>query len=183
MTEDKVTLAKKRAELIQKLATPLLPEDRARLQGELSVVNAQIKALNTTEAARLKAAADRKRAAGLAEAQANTAKARANAGDAVAGSGDAVAGSGDAVAGSYNDDDDDDDPAQTKAIDAWIVTVLRRGGVKVHRASDGNLDILDAPAKWVAIVDALSVGIHAAARGEELPEVTAAPKEPKGRKR
>ena len=78
-----------------------------------------------------------------------------------------------------SEDKEDDDPGQTAAIDAWIIAVFRRGGVKVHRASDGNLDILDAPAKWVAITDALCAGIHAAARGEELPEITAAPKERK----
>lgn len=61
------------------------------------------------------------------------------------------------------------------AIAAWVVAVLRRGDVKVHRASDGNL-VLDAPAKWVGIVDAICAGLQAAARGEELPEVTAAPK-------
>jgi hypothetical protein len=49
--------------------------------------------------------------------------------------------------------------------------------VKARRASDGNLDLLDAPAKWVTIVDALCSGIYAAIRGQELPEVTAAPKE------
>lgn len=66
---------------------------------------------------------------------------------------------------------EDADPAQARAIDAWIVAVLRRGGVKVIRASDGALNLLDVPQKWVAIIDALSAGVHAAARGQELPEI------------
>lgn len=66
----------------------------------------------------------------------------------------------------------DDDPAQTRAIDAWIAAVLRRGGVRVVSFPDGSLNLVDVPQKWVAIVDALSAGIHAAARDEELPEVT-----------
>jgi hypothetical protein len=75
------------------------------------------------------------------------------------------------------------DLGQTAAIDAWIDAVLRRSGVKVRRTSDGNLDLLDTPAKWVAIVDALCSGIYAAARGQELPEVTTAPKEKRKRRR
>lgn len=157
MKTDKVTLVRRRAELVESLAAPLPPEERVRIQGELSIVNAQIKALNTTAAARLKAEADRRKAAGLAEAQANAARAR----------GQSFTSTSPLI---------DDDPGQTAAIDDWIVAVLQRGGVKVHRASDGNLDVLDAPAKWVGIVDALCAGIHAAARGQELPEVTAAPK-------
>ena len=161
---DKVTLISKRAELVESLAKPQLPEERVRIQGELSIVNAQIKALNTTEAAQLKAAADRRKAAGLAEAQANAVRARAK-------------------IGMPNVEDADPDPAQTKAIDNWIVAVLKRGGLQVRRASDGNLDLMDVPAKWVAIISALCDGIYAAARGEELPEVTVAPKETKAKKR
>ena len=157
-TEDKVTLARKRAELIHQIAGQLSPVTRVQLQGELSIVNAKIKAINTTEAAQAKARADQRRVAGLAEAHANAARARANAGLPV------------------DDTEEDTDPALTAAIDDWIVAVLQRGGVKVHRASDGNLDILDAPAKWVAIIDGLCAGIYAAARGQELPEVTSAPK-------
>lgn len=164
MTEDKVTLARKRAELVEKLTKPLSIEDRNSIQAELTALNAQIKALNTTEAAKLKAAADRRKAAGLAEAQANAARARVH----LNGSGAPLYVSADEL--------DDDDPGQTAAIDAWIVAVLQRGGVKVHRAKDGNLDLVDAPAKWVAIIQALCGGVHAAARGEELPEVTSAPK-------
>lgn len=147
-----------RAELITQLAGKLSVEDRVRVQGELSVVNAQIKALNTMRAARLKAAADRRRATGVAEAQTNAARARARLHEPGAASELAP-----------------DDPTKTAAIDAWIIAVLRRGGLKVSRARDGNLDILDAPAKWVGITEALCDGIYAAARGEELPEVTAAP--------
>lgn len=166
---DKVTLVRRRAELVESLAAPLPPEERVRVQGELSVVNAQIKALNTTEAARLKAEADRRKAAGLAEAKANAA--RAGVKRTWPSSAPGEPGFGDPINKRSIRDDE-----ETAAIDAWIVAVLQRGGVEVHRASDGNLDVLDAPAKWVGIVDALCAGLHAAARGEELPEVTAAPK-------
>lgn len=40
--EDKVELTRRRAELVESLATPLSAEDRVRIQGELSVVNAKI---------------------------------------------------------------------------------------------------------------------------------------------
>jgi hypothetical protein len=149
--EDKVSLVRRRAELVDRLAEPLPADLRIQIQGELSVVNAKIKAINTTQAAQLKATADRRKVAGLAEARMNAERARAKAGG----------------------DDADDDPGQTTAIDTWIVAVLRRGGVKV-RVRDGAVLLDDAPAKWVAIVDALREGIHAAARGEELPEIAAA---------
>jgi hypothetical protein len=162
MNEDKVTLQRKRAELVEKLTKPLSPEKRVIIQGDLSIINAKIKALNTTSAAQLKAEADRRRIKGLTEAQANAARARAKLGD------DQEVENKPEI--------EDDDPAQTAAIDAWIIAVLQRGGVKVHRANDGNLDILDAPAKWIGIIDALCAGIFAAARGQELPEITEAPK-------
>lgn len=163
MNEDKVLLARKRAELIEGLnSAPLSTEDRVCLQGELSITNAKIKALNTTEAARLKATADRRKVAGLVEAQANTARARANAG---------------LHDETPSDGDDDDDPAQTAAIDAWITTVLADSGVKVRRTRDG-LDFGDIPAKWLVVLQRLRTGIHAAARGEELPEADAETVEP-----
>lgn len=154
-TDSKATLARKRVELVEALATPQSPELRALTQGQLSAINAQLKAINKAEAAQLKAAADRRKSAGLAEAKSNATRASRKLGGL-----DVVA---------------DEDPAQTAAIDAWIVAVLRRGGVKVSLASDGNLDIVDAPTKWVAIIDALCTGIFAMARDQELPEVTAAP--------
>ena len=154
MTEDKVALTRRRVELVESLASPLLPpEERVRIQGEISVINARLKALNNTSAAQLKAAADRRKAAGMAEAQANTARARANAGLR------------------------DDDPAQTAAIDAWITTVLADSGVKVRRSRDG-LDFGDVPAKWLVVLQRLRAGIHAAARGQELPEAEPEPEPP-----
>jgi len=157
MIEDKVSLARKRVELIESLNAVLSTEDRVRLQGELSITNAKIKALNTTEAARLKAAADRRKVAGLAEAQANTARARAN-----------------ADLHDNTPSDGDDDPAQTTAIDAWITTVLADSGIKVKRTRAG-LDFGDVPAKWLMILQRLRAGIHAAARGQELPEAEPEP--------
>lgn len=180
--EDKVTLSRQRAELVESLATPVPPEERVRIQGEIAIVNAKIKALNTTEAARNKAAADRRKVAGLAEAKANAARAIAK------------------VNGTLPDDgtEPEDDPGQTKAIDGWIATVLRRGGMKVSRAASGKL-VIDGPAEWVVIVEVLCAGIYAAARGQELPDIPlivaerevaaagkaarVAPAAPKGRKR
>jgi hypothetical protein len=167
--EDKVSLTRRRAELVESLAGPLPALERVRIQGELSVVNAKIKALNTTEAAQLKATADHRRVTGLVEAQANAARARARLDR--------------QLNGDDTDDaaDADDDPAQTATINNWIVAVLQRGGAKVRRARDGSFNLIDAPAKWVVIAEALSAGIHAAARGEKLPEIAVA--ELKARKR
>ena len=156
--ETKMELLRKRAELVEILATTLLPEERVRVQGELSVLNARIKALNTTAAAQLKAAADRRKAVGLAEAQANSARARGKIGAGPVPDGAAT----------------DDALAQAAAIDAWITTVLEDSGVKVRR-SRGKLDFVDVPAKWLVVLQRLRAGIHAAARGEELPEVEAEP--------
>lgn len=163
--ENKVELARERAELVETLATSLALEERVRIQGELSVINARIKALNTTAAARLKAAADRRKIGGLAEAQANAARARAK------------------IGGDESDDapdEADDDPAQAVAIDAWITIVLQDSGVKVRRTRDG-LDFVDVPAKWLVVLQRLRAGIHAAARGAELPEADVEP--PKAKKR
>ena len=177
MTNDKTALTYKRAELIKRLTDPLVTVDgRLLIQESLRVVNAQLKALNTTEAAQLKAAADRRKAAGMAEAQANAARARARLADAAIG---------DPEHGPDIPDEhpDPDDPGQAAAIDAWIVAVLRRGGVKVQRARDGALNLFDAPAKWVNIVEGLCAGLHAAARGEELPPIAPEEKAPKAKKR
>ena len=75
-----------------------------------------------------------------------------------------------------DDDYEDDDPGLTAAIGAWINTVLRRGGVEARCDRDGNLNLGDTPVKLGAVVEALCAGIYAAARGQELPEITAAPK-------
>ena len=164
MIEDKVSLAAKRAELVQISLGPLPPEERVRIQGELSVINAKIKALNTTSAAQLKAAADRRKAAGLAEAQANAARARASL-------------HGNAVV--IDDEPEDDDPGQTEAIDGWIDAVLMRNDVEFVRSSDGTLT-LDCPPKWAAVMATLISGLNAAARGQELPDLPRPPpKEPK----
>jgi len=153
MTEDKMTLTRKRVELVERLATLLPPEERIRLQGELSVVNAKIKALNTTAAAQLKAAADRRKIAGLTEAQANAARARAKLGETEAEAAD-------------------DDIEQIEATDAWIIDALQRGGIKVHRSSSDGALILKMPAvfaKAVETIYTLCNGIRAVARGQDLP--------------
>lgn len=165
MHEDKVSLARSRAELIEGLkAVSLSTEERVRLQGELSITNAKIKALNTTEAAQLKAAADRRKIAGLTEAQINAARARTK------------------INGSTlpeDDESEDDDPGQTAAIDGWIDAVLLRNDVDFARSPIGKLTLLVDP-KWAAVFGMLIDGIYAAARGQELPDLPSAP--PKAQK-
>jgi hypothetical protein len=167
--EDKVSLTRERAELIQRLSTPISPDERVNVQAALSLVNARLKALNTTEAFQLKAAADRRKVAGLAEAQANAMRARANAGLPI----------------EPEDNDEDDDPGQTKAIDDWFATVLGDSGIPIRRAG-GKISYGDVPAKWLVILQRLRAGLHAAARGQELPdaevELEVKPK-PKAKKR
>lgn len=174
MTEDKVTLAHKRAELINALATKTLPiVDRVRIQGELSVINAKIKALNTTTAAQLKAEADRRKAVGLAEAKANAARALAKV-------------NGSVHSEDENSSNEDDNLGQTAAIDGWIDAVLLRHDVDFKRSPDGSL-MLAVPQKWHTILDVLIAGIYAAARGQELPDLSStdpkAPKAPKTAKK
>ena len=175
MTEhdDKVTLTRKRAELIDSLKPTLSPEERVRIQGELSLVNARIKAINTISAAQDKAAADRKRIAGLAEANANAARARAHAGlvhhyrDNLACPACGTDSTVGCIVGSH---DDDDDPGQTSAIDSWIDAVLLRHDVDFTRSPEGDLS-LDVAPKWAAVIGTLVDGVYAAARGQELPDL------------
>ena len=184
-TENKVTLSRTRAELVGKLNAPGLPPDKRMLiQGELSLVNAKIKALNTTEAARLKAKADRKRVAGIAEAQANTARARTNGGfqhhyrddlACPACGTDSSVGCFANVAKAITNDrftgagTEDDDPGQTAAIDAWIDAVLLRNDVTFARTRAGKLSIHEA--KFSPVIEMLIRGVYAAARGQELPDL------------
>ena len=170
MIEDKVSLAAKRAELVEKsLAAQLSPEERVRIQGELSVVNAKIKALNTTSAAQLKAAADRRKAAGLAEAQANAARARAH-----------LKGSAPLYV-SADELDDDNDPGQTAAIDGWIDAVLLRHDVDFSRDARGRVTLTSDPSRphvpqnLAATIELLIAGVFAAARGQELPDLPPMP--------
>ncbi|HSX22416.1 MAG TPA: hypothetical protein VLE97_06525 [Gaiellaceae bacterium] len=180
MTEDKVQLTRQRAELIEKLSTQIPTDTRVRIQGELALINAKIKAINTTTAAKLKADADRRRVAGLAEAQANAARARANAGlsvgldfehhfrDDLACPACGTDSSVGCVAGAGSEDDD---PGQTSAIDSWIDAVLLRHDVEFTRSRGGKLTLPAAPAVLLVLID----GIYAAARGQELPDLPATP--------
>jgi len=171
--EDKVSLAHKRAELIEALAATTLPTKLIRIQGELRVINAKIKAINTTAAAQLKAAADRRKVVGLTEFQANTTRALGK------------------VSGRMPQDNAvpdlevDDDPGQTGAIDGWIDAVLIRNDVEFTRSRAGKITI-DVTSKWTGVISTLIDGIYAAARGQELPDLPAiAPKaqRPKPKKR
>jgi len=193
--EDKVTLARTRAELVEQLAGALPAMDRVRIQGELSIINAKIKAINTTAAAQLKAAADRRKVAGLAEAQANAQRAVARAQDkrgSWPSSPPGAPGFGDPInkrsiseravtPGDDGLDDDDDDPGQTRAIDGWIDAVLLRHDVEFARDARGGLMLTSDPSRphvpqnLAAAIEVLVTGIYAAARGQELPDL---PKDP-----
>ena len=160
--EDKVSLTRKRVELVERLAAASPPEELIRIQGELRVINAKIKAINTTAAAQLKAAADRRKVAGMAEAQANAARASAK-----------VNGT---VAPEEDPGNEDDDPGQTEAIDGWIDAVLLRHDVEFTRSRTGKLTLVAAP----KVIEALIDGVYAAARGQELPDLPpATPKKPR----
>ncbi len=167
--EDKVSLSRRRAELVTSLTGTLSVEDRVRIQGELSLINAKIKAQNTTQAAQLKAAADQRKVAGLAEAQANAARARARANGAPPNR----------LEEGDEPEEDAADPGQTSAIDAWIDAVLLRHDVDFTRSRAGKIT-LDIPPKWAAVLEVLITSIYATARGQELPELPR--EEPRSRK-
>lgn len=185
MIEDKVTLTSHRAELVERLATQLSPEDRVNVQGQLSLVNAKIKTLNTTQAAQLKADADRRKIAGLAEAQANANRAVARAQGKPSSwpsSAPGEPGFGDPInkkslAEVTPGDDGDDDPGQTEAIDGWIDAVLLRNDVDFTRDAKGRVALTSDPSrphvpqKLAATIELLIAGISAAARGQELPDL------------
>lgn len=154
-SEDKVELARKRAELVTSLEAEGSFAERIRIQGELSILNAKIKAQNTMEAARLKVTADRRKAVGIAEAQANAARARANAGLLPEA------------------EPEDHDPGQTEAIDGWIDAVLMRNDVDFTRSIDGALSLEIEP-KWAAVIGTLIDGVYAATRGQDLPDLPSA---------
>jgi hypothetical protein len=185
VTEDKVSLTRKRAELVARLATPMSTEALVCTQAELSLINAKLKMINTTEAARMKAEADRRKVAGLAEAQANAARALAK-----------VNGTGSPP--EEDPETEDDDPGQTAAIDGWVDAVLLRHDIDFIRRPDGSLMLTNDPSvsapmpqNLAAAIELLVTGISAAARGQELPELpkqppppsTAPKKTPKPKKR
>jgi hypothetical protein len=169
--EDKVTLVQQRASLVESLASQLPAPERVRIQGELSIVNAKIKALNTTQAAQLKAAADRRRIAGMAEAQANATRAASRAKTKTwPSSAPGEPGFGDPINRRSIDEDEDADPGQAE-IDGWIDAVLLRHDVEFARGHDSKLK-LAGPSKWTAVLETLITGVYAAAYGQELPELS-----------
>lgn len=161
--ENKETLTLQRAQLITHLAGPLPVEDRVRLQGALSIINAKIKALNTLQAAQLKVVADQRRAAGRAEARANAARALAK-----------PHGGPLPTATAASEEDGDSNPSD--AIDAWIDSVLLRHDVPFTR-SPANKLVLEAPQKWQDLLEMLITGLYAASHDQALPELpTIAPR-------
>jgi hypothetical protein len=157
--EDKAALTCRRAELVTSLAGTLAVEDRVRIQEELSVINAKIKGLNTTQAAQLKATANQRKIMGLAEAQANAARATAK----------ITTGAAD------GSEDEDEDPS---AIDAWIDAVLLRHDVDFTRSRAGKISFKNAPEE-VEVLEVLIAGLYAASRGQELPELPSEAPKPK----
>lgn len=154
--EDKVSLSHKRAELVTRLGGPLPPEERVRIQGDLSLLNAKIKALNTTEAAQLKARADQRKIAGLAEAQANAARARAR-------------GPG----GPSTPEEIEEAPDPISTLDAWIDAVLLRHDVDFVRGGTGKV-VCHNP-EWANVIEILIDGLYAVAQGQKLPDLPAEP--------
>lgn len=173
MAEEKQALKDKRVALIKRLEKAMSPDDRDGIQAELRLVNAQLKALHTTEAAQLKAAADRRKAAGMAEQHANTQRAIERAKTKAQGSPPPV----------DDEDDDDEDPGQTGAIDGWIDALLLRHDIEFTRNVRGLAVLADVPRNVTAAIELLIAGVNAAARGQELPDLPERPKiEPKAAK-
>jgi hypothetical protein len=162
--EDKVSLSHRRAELVTRPTEILSTEARVRVQGELSLINAKIKALNTTEAAQLKARADQRRFAGLAEAQANAAREQT--------------GPPAILPQDEPEESDAEDSGQATMIDAWIDAVLLRHDVNFTRSAAGKIRF-DGSAEKVALLEILIAGIYATAQGEELPELPSERQKPK----
>lgn len=65
-------------------------------------------------------------------------------------------------------------PTATELRD-WCLAICRRAGVRVHVFADGTTGLVDVPAKYVAVIDALSFALACLARGEELPELAPMP--------
>jgi hypothetical protein len=154
--EDKVSLAHRRAELVTRLTEILSTEDRVRIQGELSLINAKIKALNTTEAAQLKARADQRKVAGLAEAQVNAARAQIR--------------THTVLPQDEPEESNDENLGQTATIEAWIDGVLLRHDVHFTRSEAGKIRF-DVSTEKIALLEVLIAGIYAAAQDQELPEM------------
>jgi hypothetical protein len=165
MTEDKVTLTRQRAELVARLSTPMSTEALVQTQAQLSLINAKLKVLNTTEAARQKAEADRRKVAGLEQARADAARALAKVGG--------------PLHDVSQDDDHDDDPGQTAAVDGWVDAVLLRHDIDSARDAKGRVMVTDdpherrppMPQNLAAAIELLVAGVYAAARGQELPDL------------
>lgn len=143
ITEDKISLATHRADLIERLAKQVTPEQRVALQAELSVVNAKIKMINTANAARLKADADKRKIAGLAEAANNAARARANLATV-----------------------EDLPPDRQAVVDSWVDAVLDRAGITV---TADDFVAKGVPDETIVAIQYLCRGIDALAAGEVLP--------------
>lgn len=60
-------------------------------------------------------------------------------------------------------------------LEAWMVEVCHRAGVRVHRFDDGSMGLVDVPAKYVAVIDALHCALISLLKNQGLPELAPAP--------
>ncbi len=62
--------------------------------------------------------------------------------------------------------------AAGKIVSTYVADVCNAAGVRVHVFADGSHGLVDVPAKWAAIIDALAAGMQCALAGcEEVPEL------------
>lgn len=68
-------------------------------------------------------------------------------------------------------------------IDRFVIGICHRAGVRVHHFPDGSRGLIDVPAKYVAVIDALHVALMSVAAGDGLPELAPIQEPKKRRKR
>lgn len=64
-------------------------------------------------------------------------------------------------------------PPTEAEVTAWVRTLCRRAGLRIHLWSDGSSGLVNVPAKYVAVIDAMHVALLSIAAGEGLPEFAA----------
>lgn len=69
-----------------------------------------------------------------------------------------------------------------EAIDRFVLELCHRADVKVHTFPDGTRGLINVPAKYVAVIDAMHVALVSVARGDGLPEFATPPPRKRGRR-